>query len=623
MKRIVCALFLIVFLPYNTKGQSAQSGSPIPFVEARADFPREEKKLRKWDAPVIADLDQDGYLDLLLNDHGFSVRVCWNNKGRFALPYDLIMGDMHGVSVGDLDRDGTLEIVISRGGGSGSNARNSKIFRVDKHRNFTEVPDFNPPLELMRGRTVKFVDLDNDGDLDLLNFAFPDREKNGKSENYIYENDGKGRLALSSTLPPVRSDGQKTTLTDFNSDAIVDILLYGHGKVKAYQGRGDLTFEDVTDAVLPVGLTQVTGIVEFDYDNDGDFDLFLTRGKEFEIGETFYDPETQTWGFFTKRGKFRFDDLVVGDVLHIENYQTQWPHNDAFYIGESAYDYAFPGETHSGKNFRLVNSDALGFPDKLIKKGTYIGYVGNRTWRLAGDIWSPATGVVHGVSSYPAYEHPEGPSDILLENRNGKFKDVTKQANLYLKEHTTGVAAADFDNNGWQDLLIMRRGDLIHQNEALVHLNRGKAGFTLLNRHNIVSQELGAIGAGVETLDYNQDGWVDVVFGSERGKWHLFKNTMQQGADSAKYIVVDVGNSESGKATGHGALVSVKACRTEQVKRVGSTGAAYSRGFNNFVHFGLGVCDGPVRVKVAWTNGETAERTITSLGGTVVFGQKM
>ena len=601
-------------------GSDLPRGNTIIFEEAHKDFPRLEKNLRKWDAPVVADLDQDGYPDLLINDHGLGVTVYWNNKGRFAKPYDIIMGDLHGVSVGDYDNDGNLELIISRGGGSGSNARNSKMFRVDKDRNFTVVPDFKVPLELMRGRTVKFVDGDKDGDLDLLNFAFPDKEKNGKSENYIYKNDGQGQLVLSSVLPAVERDGQKTLLTDFNNDAIPDILLYGHGKVKAYQGKGDLTYQEVTDALLPYDLEEVTGIVEFDFDNDGDFDLFITRGKEFEIGETYFDQEAKTWGFFAKWGKFQFEDLEVGDILNMENFQSQWPHNDAYHIGETGYEYEFPGETHSGKDIRLVNSNALGFPDNIDDKGgIHIGYIGNRKWRLIVDTWSPTTGVIHGVATYPPFNHQKGLNDILLENKNGKFVDVTKQRNIYLEDHTTSAAIADFDNNGFEDILVVRRGDLIHENESLIFLNQGKSGFKQLPNSTILSTELGAIGMGVEVLDYNQDGLVDVILGNERGKWHLFKNTLPT-AKASKFIVIEVGKSPSGKASGLGAIVRIQSCDKKQIRRVGSTGAAYSLSFDPFLHFGLGTCASTVKVNVTWTNGETIEQTITSLNEKVKLG---
>ena len=588
-----------------------QNEKAISFEEAKKDFPRQEKNLRKWDAPVVADLDQDGFLDLLINDHGFGLQVCWNNNGKFAKPFDIIMGDLHGVTVGDFDKDGALEMIVSRGGGSGSNARNSKIFRVDEKRNFTALPDFHIPLALMRGRTVKLIDGNNDGDLDLLNFAFPDQEKKGVSENYIYKNDGNGQLLLSSALAPSKGDGQKTFVTDFDGDGVFDFLLYGQGNVKAYQGKGDLTYDDVSEKVLPSGIDKVTGMVELDFDNDGDFDLFFTRGEEFGIGETFYDSTTKTWGFYSKRGKSKFKDVEIGEVLDIENFQTQWPYNDLFFIGETGYEHEFKGETHSGKDIRLINSDALGFPDHPDEKGIYIGYVGNQKWRLQIDTWSPSTGVFHGVLDYPEYDHPIGLNDILLENQNGKFKEITQEMGLSFQEHTTGVATADLDNNGFQDLIILRRGNLISENESLIFLNQGAAGFKKLNGHNIISPELGAIGMAIETLDYNKDGKVDVVIGNERGKWHLFKNTLQE-ADN-NFLVVEVGNSPSGKATALGALVTVNGCSGKQIKRVGSTAAAYSLSLNSFMHFGLGDCQEPLKVQVTWTNGETLAHNINPL----------
>ncbi len=601
---------LITFLILGYLSQNLQAQTPT-FVEAFRDFPRKEKNLRKWDAPVIADLDQDGYLDVILNDHGLGINICWNNQGKFAKPYDLIMGDLHGVSVGDFDRDRNLELIISRGGGSGSNARNAKMYRVDKERNFMALPDFDTPLALMRGRTVQFIDGDKDGDLDLLNFAFPDKSKNGKSENYIYKNDGKGQLVLTNTLPTSKADGQKSLVTDFNRDNILDILLYGHGIVKAYQGNGDLTYKEVGKKVLPYDIKEVTSIVELDYDNDGDFDLFLTRGEDFEIGETFYDAATKNWGFYSKRGRSNFEDLLVGEVLNMTNFQSQWPFNDAYFIGETGYEYEFLGETHSGKNIRLVNSNALGFPDKIEKnKGIHIGYVGNEKWRLIVDTWSPSTGVIQGVEAYPLTTHTKGLTDILLENRKGKFIDITQNAKLLLAEHTIATTTADIDNNGFQDLIIARRGDLIHENQSIIYLNQGNAQFERLSGHQLVTKELGAIGMTIGTLDYNQDGKMDVLIGNERGKWHLFKNSLAT-TKNTRHLVVKVGTSKLGKATSLGALVQIESCGQQQMKRIGATGANYSFNHNNQIHFGLGNCSEFIKVKVTWSNEETATQTVS------------
>lgn len=596
----------------------ASFGQSITFTEVKKQFPRQEKNLRKWDAPVVVDLDKDGYLDLLINDHGYGIQVCWNNKGKFAKPYDIIMGDLHGLSAGDIDFDGNIEVIMSRGGGSGSNARNSKMYRV-KGRDFIPMGDFKEPLALMRGRTVDFVDIDNDGDLDLLNFAFPDGAKKGATENYIYENNGSGELILNSTLPASKVNGQKVLLTDFNGDNILDIVMYGHGNVIMYQGGEGFSFEDVTKKVLPKDIDEVTGVAEIDYDNDGDFDLYFTRGLEFKKGETFFDKTTNTFGFYTKRGEFQFEDLETGDILQMENFQSQWPNNDTYFIGEASYDYEFPGETHSGKDMKLVVSNALGFPDNANykeKKGWYIGYVGNRKWRIAGFLFAPSTGIVHGVKDYPKHNTPEGLQDVLLENKGGKFRNANKSANMLFKEHSMASTIEDFDNNGFDDILVIKRGNLVNENESILYLNNGDSTFKISKAHNIVSTELGAIGMAVENLDYNNDGKVDVVIGNERGKWHLFKNTSNS---KNNHIVVKVGNSPKGKSTALGALVEVKTNKFKHVRRVGVTGAQYSRSFNNQVHFGLGSYSSVV-VKVTWSNGETETKTISTLNKTVKIG---
>ncbi len=597
----------------------AQSEPNVVFKEVFKEFPRQEKNLRKWDAPVVADLDKDGYLDLLINDHGFGVQVCWNNKGQFAKPFDVIMGDLHGVSAGDFDMDGNIEVIMSRGGGSGSNARNSKVFRV-VDRAFLPLEDFNEPLALMRGRTVQFVDLDNDGDLDLLNFAFPDSEKKGQSENYIYENNGQGELILNSALPASKVNGQKVLLTDFNGDTILDIVMYGEGNVKMYQGEKGFSFINVTKKVLPRDIDDVTGVVEIDYDNDGDLDLYFIRGREFEIGETFFDKETNIFGFFTKRGQFQWEDLEVGNVLNLENFQSQWPNNDTYYIGEASYDYAFQGETHSGKDIRLVNSDALGFPDSVdykSKKGWYIGYVGNAKWRIAGFLWAPATGIVRGVKNYPKYNHPEGLQDMLLENKGNKYVDVTAKANLSFKEHSMATTISDFDNNGYQDILVVPRGNLVNANQSIIYLNQGDTTFKKLRNHVVISPELGAIGMAVENIDFNNDGKVDVVLGNERGKWHLFQN---ETSNRNNYIVIKVGDSPSKRATALGALVTLQTGKIVQTRKVGATGAQYSLSLNNLIHFGLGPNAKTVTIKVTWSNGETIEKKISKFNTTIFIG---
>jgi hypothetical protein len=595
----------------------------IQFIRDYESFPRQEKNLRKWDAPVSADLDRDGYQDLLINDHGYGVQVQWNNNGVFSKPYDIIMGDIHGVAIGDFDSDDTIELVMSRGGGSGSNARNAVIFRVSKQREFTILPDFKTPLAYMRGRTVAFTDGDNDGDLDLLNFAFPDASKKGASENYIYENDGNGQLILNGMLDASQRNGQKIHIVDFNGDNASDLIVYGNRHAKVFQGNGDLTYTEITAKVFPYPIEHITSISQLDFDNDGDLDLYITRGKEFKKGQSFYNSKTQKLGFYTTRGAFQLDDLDVGEVLTLENFQSQWPNNDTYYIGEASYKYTFSGETHSGKDIQLVNSNALGFPTHPNFKditGWYIGYVGNQKWRIAGYLWAPSTGVVHNVKNYQSETYPHGPSDILLENRNGIFKDVTKKKNIFHQGHTMASEVADVNNDGYKDIIAVPRGKMVFENELLLFINRAGKSFQKAANHGLTTNDLGAIGMAVGVIDYNNDGKVDVVLGNERGKWHLFKNNFNT-SNNHNFLTIHVGKAPKKKTTALGAVVKLKSCSGVQTHVVGSSPSQYSQGLNNVVHFGLGNCTLPVTIEVIWSNGEKIKKTTKTINSILHIGK--
>lgn len=579
----------------NVKHSSQQSR----FVSADNTITLEDMNRRKWDNPVIADLDQDGYDDLLLTDHGYSIKLYWNNKGVFSKGYDLIVGDMHGIGVGDFDKDGVMDVLISRGGGSGANARNAKLFHISRDRTITEGEQFSPPLRNMRGRTSKFFDADNDGDLDLALLGFPSKDAGPRGENYLYRNDGDGKMTQVGNLPRTHRDGQKILITDFNQDHISDILLYGNGAVKALQGNGKFGFEDVTQSVLGKDMTDVTGIAQIDFDNDGDFDLYFTRGKGLNSGDTFYDQKTSTLAFYTKRGKFQLDDLLIGEVLEIENLQTSYPDQDVF-IGESGYPYQFPGEFHGGQNIRLVSSLALGWPDKPTKKGIYIGYIGNDTWRIAGTTNPPTTGVIKNVKHYSSTDLANGPNDILLENQNGHFIDVTEKANLLDNVNNTGVAVGDFDNNGFADLFVVTRGNMATANQQKVLLNQGDGTFKADSNHGVTSLERGATGSGADVIDFDLDGHLDLVYANERGKWHLFRNAGEAG----NFVKIAVAESTKARASARNAMVRVTACGRTQTQHFGATAAPYTQSLPNSVHFGIGDCNQVDKIDVRWSNGE-------------------
>ncbi|WP_235594699.1 FG-GAP repeat domain-containing protein, partial [Paraglaciecola hydrolytica] len=129
----------------------------------------------KYGGPTIADMDNDGDYDFIVNNHNQAdSKLYWNNGDGTVRAHDKnlsrwFMHDLHGTAAGDYDNDGDLDLVVTQGGGNGTNPSKTNFYKND-----------NGTLVLMtgdvgidkggRGRGARWSDFDSDGDLDLFLF---------------------------------------------------------------------------------------------------------------------------------------------------------------------------------------------------------------------------------------------------------------------------------------------------------------------------------------------------------------------------------------------------------------------------------------------------------------------
>jgi hypothetical protein len=123
------------------------------------------------------------------------------------------------------------------------------------------------------------------------------------------------------------------------------------------------------------------------------------------------------------------------------------------------------------------------------------------------DVYFPNGKWTEGVSSPGDRDRKEKLKNHLFRNSgNGTFTDVTEQAGVGGSEYSIGCAAADYDNDGNVDLLVLNYG----RNE-LFH-NDGNGRFTE------VGAKAGLAGAhfSLSTVwyDYNNDGYLDLYVGN-------------------------------------------------------------------------------------------------------------
>jgi len=102
---------------------------------------------------------------------------------------------------------------------------------------------------------------------------------------------------------------------------------------------------------------------------------------------------------------------------------------------------------------------------------------------------------------------PAGLPNRLYRNRgDGTFEDITEASGLGILENTACALFADYNNDGLQDVIVMRA------NGPLLFLNEGNGKFRQKpDAFQFASPPQGTF-TGAAVADYDRDGWLDIYF---------------------------------------------------------------------------------------------------------------
>jgi hypothetical protein len=176
-----------------------------------------------------------------------------------AIQLDTTSDPSANVSMGDLDGDADLDIVLAKGR---HDPFVDKVLLNDGKGHFV-TSDLGPTAD--RTYTAALADLDGDGDLDIV------VSNDAPDQKILYFNDGKGRFTVAGTWGDPKWSTRNAAIADLNGDGRPDVIAAnrpGPSYACLNDGRGRLV-----SPCIPIPAESATTIVPADFDKDGDIDL--------------------------------------------------------------------------------------------------------------------------------------------------------------------------------------------------------------------------------------------------------------------------------------------------------------------------------------------------------------
>jgi tetratricopeptide (TPR) repeat protein len=250
--------------------------APAAPSAARSRLVDEVKRAGLPSALTLADLDGDGQIDLLQTEAA-GLRVLHNQGGRFtdtSKASGLSSVNALATVAGDYDGDGRVDVLVLE-------PFRPRLFKNDGKGGFTETTAA-AKIEALPFLAVSaaFVDVDHDGDLDIVivGFAEPGTDGAGPAPNRLLRNNGDGTFTdttAAAKLDVPLGRGIAIVPTDFDERRDIDLLVVHLDTAPSlYKNVRDGSFKDVAAEVgLPT--TGFRAVAVGDVNKDGFSDFFF------------------------------------------------------------------------------------------------------------------------------------------------------------------------------------------------------------------------------------------------------------------------------------------------------------------------------------------------------------
>jgi len=261
-------------------------------------------------------------------------------------------------------------------------------------------------------------------------------------------------------------NGGGVGIGDFNNDGLQDVYFTGNlVSCRLYLNKGDMRFEDITDAAEVNGESKwCKGVAVIDINNDGWMDMYicasmkqdpLKRKNILYINKGINDKGIPT--FKDEAAAYGLDDTTHSTMANFFDYDNDGDLDVYIVVNEILHD---------------VNPSV--FKEK-ITDGSF-----------------PSTGRLYRNEMNLVLKHPV-------------FTNVSKEAGVTIEGYGHGATIADINKDGWKDIFVTN--DFIAND--LLYINNHDGTFT--DKVGSYLKHTSANGMGQDIIDINNDGLSDIV----------------------------------------------------------------------------------------------------------------
>jgi len=347
------------------------------------------------------------------------------------------------------------------------------------------------------GSGVGLIDYDNDGWLDIyLVNGSTFNAMDGKEtppHAALFHNNHDGTFTDVAAKAGVTNDrwGFGVAIADYDNDGWPDIYVTNWGKNRLYHNNHDGTFTDVAEKAGVTLGNWSAGATWGDYDGDGRLDLFVSGYVHFDRDNL---PYARTKAASNNTCEFRGVPVMCG-----------------------------PRGLQGEPDHLFHNNGDGTFTDVSAKAG--VGDEVNRYYGL-----TPVFVDVNNDGKVDLAVANDSTLSYLYINRgDGTFEDASLTSGFALNEDgrevaAMGIAVGDYLNNGLVDFAIsdfsdeaklLFRSDGVPQGRSMaggVENDRGVSFTEVSTRAGIGKKSIPFLGWGAGFLDYDNDGWLDLMF---------------------------------------------------------------------------------------------------------------